>query len=99
MPKYPFLKSPKSFCKLPNKKNICSLLHLKNWTLLSEYGKQGDTTKIWECPSLFKVPVEGSAVEKWVLLISSGHKTEGFVGMQYFVGDFDGVQFSAQKQN
>jgi fructan beta-fructosidase len=72
---------------------------LKKWNLLSEFGKQGDTTKIWECPSLFKVPVEGSAEEKWVLLISSGHKTEGFVGMQYFVGDFDGVQFSAQKQN
>lgn len=72
---------------------------LKKWTLLSEFGKQGDTTKIWECPSLFKVPVEGSNEEKWVLLVSSGHKTEGFVGMQYFVGDFDGVNFTVQKQD
>ncbi|AWV99333.1 glycoside hydrolase family 32 protein [Arcticibacterium luteifluviistationis] len=72
---------------------------LKNWTLLSEFGQQGDTTKIWECPSLFKVPVEGSDEKKWVLLISSGHKTEGFVGMQYFVGDFDGVNFTVQRQD
>lgn len=71
---------------------------LKNWSLLSEFGKQGDTTRIWECPSLFKVPVEHSDVEKWVLMISSGHKSEGFVGMQYFVGDFDGTHFTSQEQ-
>jgi len=71
---------------------------LKNWSLLSEFGKQGDTTRIWECPSLFEVPVEGSSESKWVLLVSSGHKMEGFVGMQYFVGDFDGTHFIVQKQ-
>ncbi len=73
--------------------------NLKEWTLLSEFGKTGDTTKIWECPSLFKVPLENSDEEKWVLLVSSGHKTEGFVGMQYFVGDFDGKSFTSQHQD
>lgn len=73
--------------------------NLKDWILLSEFGKIGDMTKIWECPSLFKVPVENSDEEKWVLLVSSGHKTEGFVGMQYFVGDFDGTSFTSQHQD
>ncbi|MCR9063803.1 MAG: glycoside hydrolase family 32 protein [Cytophagales bacterium] len=72
--------------------------NLKEWTLLSEFGKTGDTSKIWECPALFKVPVENSEEEKWVLLVSSGHKTKGYVGMQYFVGDFDGTTFQSQKQ-
>jgi fructan beta-fructosidase len=71
---------------------------LKSWKLLSEFGRQGDTTKIWECPSLFEVPVENSDESKWVLMISSGHKTEGYVGMQYFVGDFDGTSFTSQSQ-
>ncbi|MGR3810739.1 GH32 C-terminal domain-containing protein [Jiulongibacter sp. NS-SX5] len=72
---------------------------LKEWSLLSEFGKQGDTTKIWECPSLFEVPIEGSDETKWALLISSGHKTPGYIGMQYFIGDFDGKTFSPQTQS
>lgn len=72
---------------------------LKKWTLLSEFGKQGDMTKIWECPSLTKVPVEGSTETKWVLMISSGHRQKDYLAMQYFVGDFDGKTFTPQKQN
>ena len=72
---------------------------LKKWTLLSEFGKQGDMTKIWECPSLTKVPVEGSKETKWVLMISSGHRQKNYLAMQYFVGDFDGKTFTPQKQN
>ncbi|MFN8349555.1 MAG: glycoside hydrolase family 32 protein [Spirosomataceae bacterium] len=71
---------------------------LKKWTLLSEFGKQGDMTKIWECPSLVKVPVVGSDESKWVLLVSSGHRQPGYLAMQYFVGDFDGKKFTSQKQ-
>ncbi len=72
---------------------------LKKWTLLSEFGKQGDMTKIWECPSLTKVPVEGTNETKWVLMISSGHRQKNYLAMQYFVGDFDGKTFTPQKQN
>lgn len=71
---------------------------LKKWALLSEFGKQGDMTKIWECPSLTKVPVEGSKESKWVLMISSGHRQKNYLAMQYFVGDFDGKTFTSQKQ-
>jgi fructan beta-fructosidase len=72
---------------------------LKSWTLLSEFGKTGDVTKIWECPSLTKVPVNGTKETKWVLMISSGHRQKGYLAMQYFVGDFDGKNFISQKQD
>jgi fructan beta-fructosidase len=72
---------------------------LKKWTFMSEFGKQGDTTKIWECPSLVRVPVENTNFSKWVLMLSSGHRQTGYLAMQYFVGDFDGKTFKSQKQN
>jgi fructan beta-fructosidase len=72
---------------------------LKSWKLMSEFGKKGDMTKIWECPSLVKIPVENSKESKWVLMISSGHRQAGYLAMQYFVGDFDGKIFVAQKQD
>jgi fructan beta-fructosidase len=73
--------------------------NLINWNFMSEFGNQGDITKIWECPSLTKVPVENSKDSKWMLTISSGHKQAGYVGMQYFIGDFDGNTFNSQKQD
>jgi fructan beta-fructosidase len=73
---------------------------LKKWNKTGEFGPQGDITKIWECPALFKAPViNEKGKEKWVLLVSSGHRTPGYVGMQYFVGEFDGKTFRADKDN
>jgi fructan beta-fructosidase len=71
---------------------------LKNWKLLSEFGKIGDYAKIWECPSLFKVPVENSDKFKWISMVSSAHEDVDYVGMQYFVGDFDGKKFTPDAQ-
>ena len=73
--------------------------NLKDWTLLSLFGPMGDTTRVWECPALFEVPVEGSSARKWVLTVSSGHRQKNYLAMQYFVGDFDGKTFTAQKQD
>lgn len=72
--------------------------NLKNWKLLSEFGKIGDYAKIWECPSLFEVPVENSNKTKWISMISSAHEDVDYVGMQYFVGDFDGKKFTPDAQ-
>ena len=78
---------------------------LKTWTFLSHFGPLGDTTKVWECPALVPVPIEGEAgraakdKSRWVLFISSGHPQPGYVGMQYFVGDFDGTQFTLSNDN
>jgi fructan beta-fructosidase len=75
--------------------------NLKNWTFLSEFGQQGDLSKMWECPSLvqFTVSIPQSnpntvmTYQKTVLLLSSSGSNPDYVGMQYFVGDFDGKTF------
>jgi fructan beta-fructosidase len=71
--------------------------NLIDWELNGEFGESGDVSKIWECPDLLKVPVEGSDDYKWVLIISSGSQYVGFTGMQYFVGTFDGKVFTAEQ--
>jgi fructan beta-fructosidase len=67
---------------------------LKAWTMMSEFGPVGDTSGIWECPDLFRVPVIGSPGNyKWVLLNSPAPY------MQYFVGDFNGTKFTNENRN
>lgn len=96
-------RDPKVFWHEPDKKWVMAVvvpdmhkvqLHaskdLKHWNLLSDFGPLGDTTKIWECPDLFPLG------DKWVMLLSNSHPQGGpYVGMQYFVGDFDGTTFTA----
>lgn len=72
--------------------------NLKDWNLLSEFGPLGDTAKIWECPDLVEIPLLGNpGKKKWVLLVSNSHpQGPTFVGMQYFVGNFDGRKFTPE---
>jgi fructan beta-fructosidase len=73
--------------------------NLLQWDLMSEFGKAGDTTRIWECPDLYQLPVENEpGKSKWVLSLSGGHPAgPAFVGMQYFVGEFDGTNFTSSQ--
>lgn len=94
-------RDPKVFWHEPTKKWIMAVMWplekkvqfynsktLKAWTLLSEFGPAGDTTGIWECPDLFRVPIVGSPGRfKWVFMMSPAPL------MQYFVGEFDGTKF------
>jgi fructan beta-fructosidase len=74
-----------------HKVQFYSSKNLKQWDHLSDFGPAGDTSDIWECPGLLKVPVVGKANEfKWVL-INSQQTT-----MQYFVGNFDGKYFKSE---
>jgi fructan beta-fructosidase len=79
--------------------------NLKDWTLLSLFGPAGDTTRVWECPALVSVPVLDEAgksvggLQKWVLFVSSGHPQKNYLGMQYFVGNFDGTTFTLDPKN
>ncbi len=68
---------------------------LKNWTYLSNFGKEsGAHGGVWECPDLFKLKVENTNEEKWILLISlNPGAPNGGSGTQYFVGNFDGKKF------
>jgi fructan beta-fructosidase len=72
--------------------------NLKDWTHLNDFGPAGSTAGIWECPDLFPVEVENKqGARKWVLIVNVGSGAPaGGSGCQYFVGDFDGMQFTSE---
>jgi len=74
--------------------------NLKDWDYMSDFGKtQGSHEGVWECPDLFKLKVEGTEEEKWVLLISiNPGAPNGGSGTQYFIGDWDGSKFTTQQE-
>ncbi len=68
---------------------------LKEWKKLSEFGGEGIGARggVWECPDLFTLTYNGQ--EKWVLLVSlNPGAPNGGSGTQYFIGDFDGEEFT-----
>lgn len=73
---------------------------LKDWEQVSVFGKdQGAHGGVWECPDLFPLKVEGTDLEKWVLLISiNPGAPNGGSGTQYFIGDFDGRNFTSDQE-
>lgn len=78
--------------------------NLIDWRFESEFGVDiGAHGGVWECPDLFRLNVEGSNQEKWVLLVSiNPGAPNGGSGTQYFVGNFDGSKFTLDqnfKQN
>ena len=69
---------------------------LKSWEKLSDFGLgYGNHGGVWECPDLFELAVEGTEETKWVMIVSIGRggPNKGSA-TQYFVGDFDGVNFT-----
>ncbi|WP_461449563.1 glycoside hydrolase family 32 protein [Mucilaginibacter sp.] len=72
---------------------------LKKWTFKSDFGAIGNTNQVWECPDLYQLTVEGTSTQKWVLSVSGGGVENGFGGMQYFIGSFDGTKFTADADN
>jgi fructan beta-fructosidase len=68
---------------------------LKNWTRESEFGEgAGKHGAAWECPDLFRLKVDGTDQEKWVLIVNiNPGGPNGGSATQYFVGEFDGKVF------
>jgi fructan beta-fructosidase len=78
---------------------------LKSWKQTGEFGPAGATSGVWECPDLFDLAVRapagkheamGKTVDhRWVLSvnINPGGPAGGSAD-QYFVGTFDGAQFT-----
>tara|TARA_R110002167_G_scaffold62963_1_gene177558 strand:+ start:2626 stop:3465 length:840 start_codon:yes stop_codon:yes gene_type:complete len=60
--------------------------NIKDWKKISEFRfKDNPPLGVWECPDLFKLKVEGSNEEKWVLIISHGKGApNGGSGTRYF---------------
>lgn len=69
---------------------------LKNWKHLSDFGKGiGAHGGVWECPDFFPITVENTTEKRWVLLLSlNPGSPNGGSGTQYFVGSFDGKNFT-----
>lgn len=103
-------RDPNMFWDADNGRWVLSLAHaldhemlfftspdLKEWTLQGSFGKGiGAQDGVWECPDLFRLKVDGSGEEKWVLVcnINPGGPFGGSA-TQYFTGDFDGKTFIA----
>ena len=66
--------------------------NLIDWTFSSSFSG-GCTDGIWEVPDIFQLPNQDGDL-KWVLIISiSKGSPAGGSGVQYFIGDFDGITF------
>jgi len=70
--------------------------NLLHWTFQSSFGKSiGAHGGVWECPDLFPLKVNGGKQTKWVLLVSiNPGGPNGGSATQYFVGNFNGHQFT-----
>jgi fructan beta-fructosidase len=104
----PDFRDPNVFWYAPEQKWVMSIVlptqhkiqfyespNLKEWTHLSDFGPAGATDGIWECPALFRVPVEGQDRTQWVLQVDlNPGSVAGGSGGQYFLGDFDGTTFT-----
>ena len=69
---------------------------LKSWDKRGEFADSGLLGIDYECPDLIRVPVENGG-ERWVLILSINPGGPlGGSAVQYFIGDFDGRQFTAE---
>lgn len=60
-------------------------------------GGYGSTEGVWETPDLFELPVDGGAESRWVLTVGVGDGAPaGGSGTQYFIGQFDGENFTSE---
>lgn len=67
--------------------------NLKEWNYLSSFS-EGNKKGVWECPDIFKLPVQNSDESKWILSVDlNPGGPQGGSGSQYFIGDFDGKKF------
>jgi len=72
--------------------------NLKDWTHVSDINRVHDVNNgVWECPELFPIKVSGTNKTKWVLSVSiqQGAPAKGS-GMEYYVGNFDGKNFTPE---
>jgi fructan beta-fructosidase len=81
--------------------HIYSSSNMRAWTFESEFGMSiGTHSGVWECPDLFPLKVEGTNIEKWVMLVSiNPGGPNGGSATQYFTGDFDGHKFVPDNAN
>ncbi len=74
--------------------------NLHDWTYVSAFGDgYGVQPRQFECPDFFELPVEGTDIKKYVMIVNvnPGCYFGGSAG-EYFVGDFDGTNFTCDSK-
>ena len=74
--------------------------NLHDWTYVSAFGDgYGVQPRQFECPDFFELPVEGTNIKKYVMIVNvnPGCWFGGSAG-EYFVGDFDGTTFKCDSR-
>jgi len=71
--------------------NVYRSTNLKEWELA---GKAPNG----ECPDMFELAVPGGKDKKWLYLCGDYPMTPNGVGAKYFIGTFDGSNFTAESQ-
>ena len=73
--------------------------NLIDWKFISDFGIEGDK-RLWECPDLFPMKIEGTNEYKWVLIVSiqKNAPNEG-TATSYFIGEFNGKEFKSEVEN
>ncbi|VXC50152.1 glycoside hydrolase family 32 protein [Plantibacter sp. T3] len=72
--------------------------NLIDWALASHFGPAHAVGGVWECPDLFPLRIRGTNETRWVLVVSlNPGAIAGGSGTQYFIGDFDGRVFTAER--
>ena len=78
-----------------HKVRFYSSQNLKQWSQLSDFGPTGDVDGDWECPDLLHIPDENGTDGMWMLKVGlNPGAPQGGSGEQYFLGNFDGKQFT-----
>lgn len=78
-----------------------SSVNLKEWTYMSAFGKgYGIQPNQFECPDMVELPVDGDPnKKKWALIVNINPGCLfGGSATEYFVGDFDGNQFTCDSK-
>ncbi|MFM5949369.1 MAG: glycoside hydrolase family 32 protein [Novosphingobium sp.] len=65
---------------------------LKHWDELSVIHGAGAPGRIWECPLLIELPVDGTGETRWIFKVDVLHDGPGS-GAIYQTGTFDGIRF------
>ena len=68
--------------------------NLTDWSWMSDFRFGHPEVKHWECPDLFPIQDEDGHI-KWIMSMSGVNYDQESWGMFYFVGAFDGAQFTS----
>ncbi|MEQ1498471.1 MAG: glycoside hydrolase family 32 protein [Novosphingobium sp.] len=75
-----------------NRALIYASSDLKQWDELSVIHGAGAPGRVWECPLLIELPVEGTDETRWLFKVDVLHDGPG-AGAIYQTGTFDGIRF------